>query len=122
MLLILIFGDAVLLDDDEDELLDELDDEEEEEEEEDDDDDDRFPLGDLFSVFIGDNDGGLDFSLSIYPFCLRIFVSGSIVSLSESLRFADVGGDDDSMVEFTGIESIIYKVASFFVAFVISLH
>jgi hypothetical protein len=58
--LILILGDKVLLDEDEDELLDELDDEEEEEEEEEEDeedDDDRFRLGDLFSVFIGDNDG-----------------------------------------------------------------
>jgi hypothetical protein len=58
--LILILGDKVLLDEDEDELLDELDDEEEEEEEEEEDeedDDDRFRLGDLFSVFIGDNEG-----------------------------------------------------------------
>jgi hypothetical protein len=58
LLLILILGDKVLFDDDEDEdedddeLLEELDDDEEDEE-----DDDRFLLGDLFSVFMGDNDG-----------------------------------------------------------------
>jgi hypothetical protein len=43
------------------------------------------------------------------------------ISVSESLRFVDVG-DDGSAMELVGIESIIYKVALFFVAFVISLH
>jgi len=70
-------------------------------------------------------------SESVCPFCLRIFVSGSfeidVISVSENLRFVDVGGDDDdddddSTIEFVGIESIIYKLALFFVAFVISLH
>jgi hypothetical protein len=41
-----------------------------------------------------------------------------VISVSESLRFVDVG-EDDSLV---GMESIIYKIALFFVAFVISLH
>jgi hypothetical protein len=44
------------------------------------------------------------------------------ISVSESLRFPPDVGEDGSVVEFVGIESIIYKVALFFVAFVISLH
>lgn len=146
LLLTLIFDNDTLLDvdevveddedDDDDELLDELD--EDDEDEVDDAEAERLRFGDLFSKGIGDNDGGFDLSccggcccsdggsLSVYPFCLKTFVSGSFdkefESVSESLRFEDVGDDDGSVLVFVGIDSTIYKLALFFVALVISLH
>ena len=57
------------------------------------------------------------------PFDFRVLVSGSTTgSVSESFRFVDVDGDVDSAVVLVGIDSIIYKLALFFVALVISLH